>query len=303
MIYSNKDEKENRGVCSLVMKYNKALKTMTYINKTYDSNNFLYIINRAGVGPVKENFYINRDHLYPYCNLHFVQSGSGIIKYKGKEFPVVKGQIFILNAFEPHIYMSNKTESFRLAWLEFSGGDSIEIVKCIMECSSPIISPSISSKTMENVNQLLDLVSNKDDENKYLISGLIYSMLINLFTLCKKTEDEVQCVNQDGINKILDYIDKNIGTNLQINTLAQVAGFNADYFAKLFKKKTGYSPAKYIYKRRIIKAKELLSESDVKIEIISGKLGFCDCSHFNNRFKKAEGLTPAEFRKQVKKYL
>lgn len=187
--------------------------------------------------------------------------------------------------------------------MEYSGGNSIEIVKSIIECSSPIISPSISSKTMIQVSQILDLASKNNSDNKYFISELIYSMLINLFNLCKKNENKIEFINQDGINKILDYIDKNIGSNLQINTLASVIGFNSNYFAKSFEKKTGYSPAKYIYKRRIIKAKELLSESDVKIEIISQQLGFCDCSHFTNRFKKAEGLTPAEFRKQVKKYL
>jgi AraC-like DNA-binding protein len=104
------------------------------------------------------------------------------------------------------------------------------------------------------------------------------------------------------IKNIMNFIDLNLGENLEVERLAKVTHFSVDYFSKMFKKVTGESPAKHVSKRRIIKSKELLCEDVVQIDEIAYRLGFCDSSHFIKAFKKAEGLTPAEFRRQSMLY-
>jgi len=54
----------------------------------------------------------------------------------------------------------------------------------------------------------------------------------------------------------------------------------------------------YVLGKRINKAKEFLSKSSVTVEQLAQILGFSSPSHFIRRFKKLEGLTPSEYRKQ-----
>jgi len=70
----------------------------------------------------------------------------------------------------------------------------------------------------------------------------------------------------------------------------------------LFHETTGYTPAKYIMKQRINGARVILSTSDLKIETLAEKLCFCSTSHFIQTFKRLEGITPEEFRKQCIAY-
>ena len=52
----------------------------------------------------------------------------------------------------------------------------------------------------------------------------------------------------------------------------------------------------YIAKRRIQTAKELLSTTNMSIEAISEKVGFCSGSYFTKLFSRYEGMTPTQFR-------
>ncbi|SHH57374.1 AraC family transcriptional regulator [Clostridium grantii] len=274
-----------------------------YYNSGYESSNFLYTVNRCGTGLVDEEFYICRDNLYPYCTIHFVAEGSGMLEYKGKEYNVINNQVFIIDAFSPHIYKTNSNDRFRLYWIEFSGSHSIDIIKSIIEDASPILSSPVSIKIMGYINRIMGLFSSDSEKNKYLISKIIYSMLINTFKYYRNSTIEVfSDMEKNCLKKVLDYIEMNIGEALRVHELAELANYSPDYFSKVFKKVVGESPGKHINNRRIIRAKELLVKTDMHIEGIAENLGFCDTSHFINRFKKAEGLTPAEFRKQSEIY-
>lgn len=46
------------------------------------------------------------------------------------------------------------------------------------------------------------------------------------------------------------------------------------------------------------KAKELLQTTDVPIEQISDRLGFCSCAYFRKKFKEHFGITPRDMRKR-----
>ena len=52
----------------------------------------------------------------------------------------------------------------------------------------------------------------------------------------------------------------------------------------------------YLKRTRIEKAKELLLNTDLKINEVSEKVGFKNPQHFASSFKKIVGLTPIEYR-------
>ena len=55
----------------------------------------------------------------------------------------------------------------------------------------------------------------------------------------------------------------------------------------------------YIKKRRFNIAKKLLSDSSYSLKEVADAIGYDNVSYFCSLFKKATGLTPFEYRKQV----
>ena len=73
-----------------------------------------------------------------------------------------------------------------------------------------------------------------------------------------------------------------------------------DYLAHTFQKEYGISPITYLNCRRIEESKYMLGNTGYSLAQISELMGFSSPSYFSQCFRKAEGLTPNEYRRQVR---
>ena len=90
-----------------------------------------------------------------------------------------------------------------------------------------------------------------------------------------------------------------INTRLPIRHVGEAVGCpDQNYFSRLFKNYTGFSPIEYRNHIRIERAKEFLSHPATPIKHISERCGFANSNYFCDAFKKAEGISPSEYRKQ-----
>ena len=101
------------------------------------------------------------------------------------------------------------------------------------------------------------------------------------------------------IDEIIHYIEKNLGKELSLMSIAEQFHFNSSYLSNLFKKQTGMGLKEYIIGRRIEHAKDLLCNTNWKIQQISAKCGYEDVSYFVQIFKKHTGFSPSQFRKRM----
>lgn len=102
------------------------------------------------------------------------------------------------------------------------------------------------------------------------------------------------------LDDILHYIDHNYMNPLKLENIAPLFGYNCSYLGKLFKQKTGKSFNTYLDQLRIRNSKELLQRGDLKIYEVADKVGYSNVDYFSTKFKKYEGVSPAEYRKQIK---
>lgn len=98
------------------------------------------------------------------------------------------------------------------------------------------------------------------------------------------------------IKKIEDHILNSITEEITLGKLARLVYFNPSYLSRFYKSATGRNLSQFIKEAKIIKAKELLRESDKKIGDISRLLGYESVGYFTVFFKKCVGLTPTEYR-------
>ena len=102
------------------------------------------------------------------------------------------------------------------------------------------------------------------------------------------------------ISDVVNYIEHNYEGDLTLENVAPLFGYNSVYFGKVFAKATGKSFNSYVNDVRLQVAKKLLTETNLKIYEISEKTGYNDVDYFSKKFRQTMGVSPAEFRKQLK---
>ena len=114
--------------------------------------------------------------------------------------------------------------------------------------------------------------------------------------------DEINDISRGALNKldfVLEYIEENYNTKLEIEKLAYSVGFSYSYFTKIFKAGTGFKFTEYVNNLRLKRAEQMMIEKpDAPITYIAMECGFNSTSYFIQLFRKTKGITPNEFQKR-----
>ena len=113
--------------------------------------------------------------------------------------------------------------------------------------------------------------------------------------------DDEEAGNMDSLKKVLEFVRQNYGRRIRVEEAAAVAGMNPQYFCRYFKKHTGRTVTEYINDVRISQASRLLAQTDDKILHIAVRCGYENAGYFISRFRRSRGVSPSEYREQMKK--
>ena len=97
---------------------------------------------------------------------------------------------------------------------------------------------------------------------------------------------------------IRHYIDTHYKEALSLDDLARETHINKFYLAHTMKEEYGMSPINYLISRRIEESRYLLQETNMSMSQIARVLGFSSASYFSQSFRRAEGISPIEYRKK-----
>lgn len=103
------------------------------------------------------------------------------------------------------------------------------------------------------------------------------------------------------INKVMDYIEDNISTELSLDKLASEANFSKFHFHRIFSAITGEKLSEFIWRVRIERAAcNLVFKQNESITDIALFYGFANSQIFSRRFKQRFNMTATEYRKKNK---
>jgi AraC family transcriptional regulator len=98
------------------------------------------------------------------------------------------------------------------------------------------------------------------------------------------------------LSRIQSFINEHFGESIAVQQLAAVVHMSPYHFARMFKKATGQPPHAYITMRRLERARQLLTDSDLPLVEVAASVGFQTQAHFTDVFHKHTGVTPRAFR-------
>lgn len=103
------------------------------------------------------------------------------------------------------------------------------------------------------------------------------------------------------IKQILSEVQKHYEEDMNLKTLAYKYNMNASYLGQIFQKEVGCTFAQYLSNTKNQIAKDLILNTNMRINDIAAKVGYADTSYFYRKFKQCYGVSPASLR-EMKKY-
>ncbi|UXI03809.1 AraC family transcriptional regulator [Photobacterium sp. TY1-4] len=140
----------------------------------------------------------------------------------------------------------------------------------------------------------------ENSTNRLLRETLLYSVLTKL--MCKHgrrpclPDDPAKAQRQ--VNLVKEFLDDFPCADVSLQELANLASFSPYHLVRAFQKAFGLPPHSYQIQARLRLAKRLIRQGHA-LSDAAQEAGFHDQSHFHRHFKKAMGITPGQFAKQV----
>ena len=116
----------------------------------------------------------------------------------------------------------------------------------------------------------------------------------------KKPEEQTdEELNPSVLESIIEEIRKNYKDNITLTKLAERYNISAGHLSSLLKEELGMPFSEYITSKRIQRAKELLDDESLSVDAIAIEVGYKDYFYFTKVFKKAVGISPSKYRKNL----
>ena len=98
------------------------------------------------------------------------------------------------------------------------------------------------------------------------------------------------------LDRVLEYIEANLETDISISDLAETACFSLFHFVRAFHLALGRPPHAYLSERRLDRAKHLLAYSNTSLADLSLICRFSGQANFTRAFTRAVGRSPGRYR-------
>ncbi len=93
-------------------------------------------------------------------------------------------------------------------------------------------------------------------------------------------------------------MDRHFAESLDLDRLAAESGFSKFHFARSFKDAYGETPAQYLTRRRVERAKDLLRHANLTVTEICMLVGFSSLGSFSSRFTELVGMSPSAYQRR-----
>ncbi len=219
---------------------------------------------------------------------HFVISGSGTLEIGGKIYTVNAGQMFFIPPDAKMRYYPDKANPWEYVWFTFKGARINQYSKLVgMSLQSPVCSCQQFQKVNYALKRMLQALMNGE-------SG--YFGVLSAFYEIMEISTALSPLND--IQRVKKIIDENFASPaFSIEQLCRDVSISHAHLLRLFKNAYGVTLVKYIIKKRLELACELLQTSDLSVSSVAYSCGFSDEIHFMKTFKKEIGVSALKYKK------
>ena len=162
----------------------------------------------------------------------------------------------------------------------------------------PVFHPEDVSVFTELLTELYDLAESSDYIRDMRINEKLGKLLTLLMEQSWHPESRTESRRRMELSVIRDYLDEHYTEKVVLDDLAEKFFINKFYMTKIFKESYGTTINNYLISKRITRAKQLLRFTNMTVDEVGNAVGMGDANYFSRMFRKVEGISPREYRKQ-----
>ena len=125
----------------------------------------------------------------------------------------------------------------------------------------------------------------------------IDNLKISLFEQRLSAAAEPEKQEERTITGITRYLQEHLAEDISLSVLAEQFHLNSQYISQLFKSEIGVNFLAYLTNIRMERAKKLLLSTSLSVAEVAEQSGYGDYRVFTKVFKKSEGITPSQYRR------
>lgn len=225
--------------------------------------------------------------------LHYVTAGRGSYTVGGKCYPIETGQLFLIKPNELTLYQADASTPWSYLWVGFDGYDVKSMLqKCGIGYVTSAPNPAAFTEKMLALLALMAAGGN----NEYQMLSVFYGMMGEFH---QSKAPAARAFDALYFKKAVSYLINNFAYPITVDEVARHVGIDRTYLYKIFIKHCGVSPKQYLLNLRIQNATRMIAQMEFSLEQIALSSGFNSAPQFCTHFKKAEGITPSQYKKDM----
>jgi AraC-like DNA-binding protein len=270
---------------------------------------------------LSDNLDMNKvSHRHNFIEVSFVVSGTAIHSIEGISYPVKKGNVVIVDYNTPHTWTFDPDRDgpfltydllFTPDFFNTSGMNTSEFYSLaspylfsslFREFDSHYALHHLIGTNAKEFHQLFEQIYReytlREKGSQPLIRAYLVELIIKLFRELERQQPSFTLSHHKLVEQAVSFMQENYKAHINLDDIVSGVFLSKDYFRQIFKKITGTSITSYIQELRIAEACRLLETTHNSSAEIARESGFNDIKFFYQTFKKATGMTPAEYRKK-----
>jgi len=256
-----------------------------------------YSINCCGYDQIDIDVSVKRTRMDWY--LIYLINGAGHYILGEDTISAKAGSVILYRPYQHQDYFYKAAEKPEIYWIHFTGNQVENLIDELGFADKNVYMVGLNSEYMEFFESIIYELQIKKANYHQLCIGYLLQLLSSFSRENSVLHNRERILGNHNIENIIRAMNENYHREYSVENYAKMCNLSISQFIRNFKKQTMYSPAKYIEKIRIAKAKELLCSSNLSIAEISSIVGYKDPYYFSKVFKKVASITPSEFRNMI----
>lgn len=256
-------------------------------------------------------------HAHEFSEIVIVTGGRGVHVTGSETYELSAGDAFVIGGDRPHDYLNMDELSlinvlFEPERLPLSLGDinSIPGYHALFTLEPAWRSRHnfdsrlrLTPVDLFEAVRFVDQLESELDARRAGFGVVATTTFLQLVAFLSRCYDQTR--NPQGrtllrVAEAITHIENHYAESIALDDLVEISGMSRRNFIRTFESSMGCPPIAYLIRLRVRKARDLLNQDDLTITQIAMEVGFGDGNYFSRQFKNLIGVTPTQYRRQLR---
>ena len=253
-------------------------------------------------------------HHHDFYELYFFLSGNVQYNIESRSYLLTPGDVLLISPMELHqpVFGPEQAPYERVViWIDRQFLDSLSISKeDLSSCFDTTVPGHTNRLSLEGTSrqlitfqleQMMQALESEDEYSEiYALSYLVQALVqINRHARQQRRGEEIRTGSDSAVYSVMTYINEHYHDDLTLDFLANKFFISKYHLSREFGRLVGTSVHRYIVQKRLVMAKQMMSEGMPSTEVYQ-HCGFGDYSNFYRAFKAEYQISPKAFAARLK---